>query len=82
MGRGPDFPHPPPAEPLKDWIAANSMDGGTYYCAHAEHSTRDLQNALAVRDAFDDFRARATPLGPAEFTVAWQRFLTDEQSRL
>ena len=26
------------------------MDGGTYYCAHAEHSTRDLQNALAVRD--------------------------------
>ena len=34
-GRGPDFPHPPPAEPLKDWIAANSMDGGSYLCAHA-----------------------------------------------
>ena len=81
-GRGPDFPHPPPAEPLKDWIAANSMDGGTYYCAHAEHSTRDLQNALAVRDAFHDFRARAASLGPGEFKAAWQRFLTDEQSRL
>jgi hypothetical protein len=81
-GRGPDFPHPPPAEPLKDWIAANSMDGGTYYCAHAEHSTRDLQNALAVRDAFLDFRARAASLGPDEFKAAWQQFLTDEQSRL
>jgi hypothetical protein len=67
---------------LKEWIAANSMDGGSYYCAHAEHSTRDLQNALAVRDAFDDIRGRAATLGPAEFKVAWQRFLTDEQTRL
>ena len=35
-GRGPGFPHPPPAEPLKAWIAINSMEGGTYYCAHAD----------------------------------------------
>ncbi len=39
-GRGPGFPAPPPAEPLKAWIAHNSMEGGTYYCAHAEASTR------------------------------------------
>ena len=28
------FPDPPPAEPLKAWIARNSMEGGTYYCAY------------------------------------------------
>ena len=30
-GRGPDFPGPPPSEPLKAWIGRNSMEGGTYY---------------------------------------------------
>ena len=80
-GRGPGFPAPPPAEPLKAWIAANSMEGGTYYCAHAEHSTRDwsrTRSPCATR--FDDFRARAASLGPDEFKAAWERFLTDAQS--
>ena len=49
-GRGPGFPAPPPAEPLKAWIGMNSMEGGTYYCAHADASTRMVNNALAVRD--------------------------------
>ena len=59
-GRGLDFPDPPPAEPLKAWIARNSMEGGTYYCAYPEASTR------MVRSALDGARAprarwRATP---------------------
>jgi hypothetical protein len=81
-GRGPDFPGPPPAEPLKSWIGANSMEGGYYYCAHADLSTRDLQNALGVREGFIAFRERARDLGPDEFRAAWQAFLTEQQARL
>ena len=58
-GAGPASRHPPPAEPLKAWIARNSMEGGTYYCAHAEASRRGWSSsALAVRERFDALRAR------------------------
>ena len=78
-GRGPGFPAPPPAEPLKAWIAMNSMEGGTYYCAHADASTRMVNNALAVRDRL----AELDPdLPPDEFKAAWERFLTDAQAHL
>jgi hypothetical protein len=81
-GRGPGFPHPPPAEPLKAWIARNSMEGGTYYCAHAEASTREVKNALAVRERFGELRAAADRLGPEAFKAEWERFLTDAQAHL
>jgi hypothetical protein len=81
-GRGPGFPHPPPAEPLKAWIAMNSMEGGTYYCAHAEASTREVKNALAVQARFEAFRAEARGLAPEEFKTAWERFLSDAQAHL
>jgi hypothetical protein len=78
-GRGPGFPAPPPAEPLKAWIAHNSIEGGTYYCAHAEHSTRQVNHALRVKERLD-----ALPRGgsPEEFKAAWQRFLSDAQASL
>ena len=78
-GRGPGFPAPPPAEPLKAWIGMNSMEGGTYYCAHADASTRMVNNALEVRDRL----AELDPdLPPDEFKAAWERFLTDAQAHL
>lgn len=81
-GRGPGFPAPPPSEPLKAWIAHNSMEGGTYYCAHAEASTRDVMNALAVRERFEALRAEAARTSGEEFRAAWERFLTDAQAHL
>jgi hypothetical protein len=81
-GRGPGFPAPPPAEPLKAWIARNSTEGGTYYCAHADASTREIKNALAVRERFDELRAAADRLGPEAFKAEWERFLTDAQAHL
>ena len=81
-GRGIDFPYPPPAEPLKAWIAANSMEGGTYYCAHGELSTREIQSAVAVRDGLEELRERAASLSPAQFQAAWNQFLTEHQSHL
>lgn len=81
-GRGIDFPYPPPAEPLKAWIAANSMEGGTYYCAHEQLSTREVQSAVAVHAAFGQLRAAAATMGPEEFQQAWQAFLVDQQVNL
>ena len=78
-GRGPGFPAPPPAEPLKAWIAMNSMEGGTYYCAHADASTRMVNSALAVRDRLAELDPN---LPPDEFKAAWERFLTDAQAHL
>jgi hypothetical protein len=81
-GRGPQFPSPPPAEPLKAWIAANSMEGGTYYCAYPEASTRMVKGALAVRERLDALRAGAAKLTPEQFQAAYERFLTDVQVHL
>jgi hypothetical protein len=81
-GRGPGFPGPPPSEPLKAWIAHNSMEGGTYYCAHAHVSTRQIKNALAVQRDFDALKRDAERLGPEEFKAAYERFLTDHQAHL
>ena len=81
-GRGPGFPAPPPSEPLKAWIARNSMQGGTYYCAHADHSTRMVKNALVVRERFEESRRSAEVLEPEAFKAAWERFLSDNQAHL
>lgn len=78
-GRGPGFPAPPPAEPLKAWIAHNSMDGGTYYCAHLDDSTRMVNAALRVRERFG---ALDPDLPAEEFKAAWERFLSDVQTDL
>ena len=80
-GRGPGFPAPPPAEPLKAWIAHNSMEGGTYYCAHPDESTRDGQERAGGPRALRRAAARADP-PPEEFKAAWERFLTDAQAHL
>ena len=78
-GRGPGFPAPPPAEPLKAWIAHNSMEGGTYYCAHATQSTRQVNHAIGVRERF----ARLNRDLPAdEFKAEWERFLGEAQAFL
>ena len=81
-GRGPGFPAPPPAEPLKAWIARNSMEGGTYYCAHPHDSTRMVKNALTVHERLEALRRDAGRLSPEAFKAAWEAFLTDAQAHL
>jgi hypothetical protein len=76
-GRGPGFPAPPPAEPLKAWIAMNSMEGGTYYCAHPHASTRMVNGAMAVKERFAKIDVDA-----ADFEAEWRRFLADAQAHL
>jgi hypothetical protein len=81
-GRGFAFPAPPPAEPLKAWIAKNSMEGGTYYCAYPEATTRMVVGALAVREGLAKLVAESETLGPDEFKTAYERFLFDLQAHL
>ncbi len=81
-GRGIDFPYPPPAEPLKAWIARNSMEGGHFYCAYPHASTRMVKGALSVRDAFQRLLADAERQTPEEFKAAYERFLADHQAHL
>ena len=81
-GRGTDFPGPPPAEPLKAWIARNSMEGGHYYCAYPQASTRMVKGALTVKERFDAFVRDSRRMGPEEFKAAYERLLADVQAHL
>ena len=81
-GRGLNFPGPPPAEPLKAWIAENSMEGGTYYSAYPEASTRMCKQALQVEKALADLVKRSKSMSPEQFKAAWEQFLTDQQVNL
>jgi hypothetical protein len=81
-GRGIEFPAPPPAEPLKAWIARNSMEGGTYYCAYPHASTRMVKGALSVSEGMKRLLADAERQSPEEFKAAYERFLADQQAHL
>lgn len=81
-GRGPGFPGPPPAEPLKAWIAMNSLDGGHYYCAYPHASTRMVKGALEVRECFERLVEDSARLGPEAFAAAYERFLVESQGHL
>ncbi len=81
-GRGFHFPKPPPAEPLKAWIARNSMEGGHYYAAYPEASPEIVRDALRVRTGLEALKAEGRGLSPAEFKTAYDRFLTTYQRSL
>lgn len=81
-GRGPNFPGPPPAEPLKNWIATNSMGGGTYYCAYADASTRMVKGAVQVRERFRALVRESQGMSPEQFKARYEQFLTEVQGHL
>jgi hypothetical protein len=81
-GRGPSFPGPPPAEPLKAWIAMNSLDGGHYYCAYPQASTRMVKGALELRERFERLVEDSARLDPEAFAAAYERFLVESQALL
>lgn len=81
-GRGPDFPNPPPAEPLKRWIARNSMQGGYYYAAYPHASVKMIQAGLRVKGSLAQLAAEAERMSPAEFQTAYRKFLHHVQNDL
>ncbi len=81
-GRGFAFPGPPPAEPLKRWIARNSLPGAHYYHAYPEASTRMVLSGLRVKRQLDALADQSETMSPDEFKAAYERFLTAVQKDL
>jgi hypothetical protein len=81
-GRGPAFPGPPPAEPLKEWIARNSLEGGHYYSAYPEASVKMVLAGLDARERCEELERRSGKLDPAAFRTAFSKLLSDLQRRL
>jgi hypothetical protein len=81
-GRGFAFPGPPPAEPLKRWIAMNSLEGGHYHCAYPRASVKITQSALEVRERLQRLQRESASMPPAEFRRAFDAAVADLQRHL
>jgi hypothetical protein len=81
-GRGFAFPGPPPAEPLKRWIARNSLPGAHYYHAYPEASTRMVMSGLRVKRRLAQLVDDSEGMSPEQFRAAYDAFLTDVQADL
>src|SRR6476469_11224026 len=69
-GRGFAFPGPPPAEPLKRWIADNALPGNHYYHAYPEASVRMTMSGLKVRKRMPAALRDARRMSPEQFKAA------------
>ncbi len=81
-GRGFAFPGPPPAEPLKRWIAMNSLEGGHYTSAYPEASVKMTMSALEARERCETLAKEAKGLSPAQFRKAFDAAVGDLQRHL
>lgn len=81
-GTGPAYPAPPPAAPLRRYIARNSYGNGHFYCAYPEASAGTVLSVVDLRRRFLPFAARAASLTPDEFRRAYAEFLTEVQKDL
>src|SRR3954462_5022369 len=81
-GRGFAFRGPPPAEPLKRWIAMNSLEGGHYHCAYPEASVKMTMSALEARDRCEELAKRAAGMPPQQFRKAFDEAVSDLQLHL
>jgi hypothetical protein len=81
-GRGFAFPGPPPAEPLKQWIAMNSLEGGHYHSAYPQASVKMTMSALEAHERLRELEREADGLSPAQFRKAFQAAVADLQRHL
>jgi hypothetical protein len=81
-GRGFAFPGPPPAEPLKRWIAMNSLEGGHYYSGYPQASVKMVMAALEARERCEALAERSAGMSPAEFRAAFDEALSELQFHL
>ncbi len=81
-GRGFAFPGPPPAEPLKRWIAMNSLEGGHYHSAYPQASVKMTMAALEAHERLRELEQAAGSMSPAEFRTAFDAAVADLQLHL
>ena len=76
------WPGARPAGPFKAYIRRNEVPAEHFYAAYPQATVTEIRNALELRARYDAFAAQAATLTPAEFDLAWARFLTDAQACL
>lgn len=81
-GRGFAFPGPPPAEPLKRWIAMNSLEGGHYHSAYPGASVKMTMAALEAHERLLELERTSARMSPAEFRASFDSALADLQLHL
>ena len=81
-GRGFSFPGPPPAEPLKRWIAMNSLEGGHYHSAYPKASVKMTLAAFEAHDRLLRLKREAAGLSPEQFRKAFDAAVADLQRHL
>jgi hypothetical protein len=81
-GRGFAFPGPPPAEPLKRWIAMNSLEGGHYYSAYPGAGVKMVMSALEARERCEALAQESAGMSPAQFRTAFDAAVADLQLHL
>jgi hypothetical protein len=81
-GRGFAFPGPPPAEPLKRWIAMNSLEGGHYHSAYPGASVKMTMAALEAHERLRELEQSSARMSPAEFRAAFESAVADLQLHL
>jgi hypothetical protein len=81
-GRGFAFPKPPPAEPLKRWIAMNSLEGGHYYAAYPGASVKMTLSALEADERLRELERASAGMTPAQFRAAFDAAVGDLQRHL
>ena len=60
----------------------NSMEGGTYYCAYPQASTRMVKSALVIKPALAQVISESRTLEAAAFKARYDRLLSDVQVHL
>jgi len=81
-GCGFAFPGPPPAEPLKHWIAANSLEGGHYYSAYPDASVKMTLAALDAGTRLEELAHDARRMSATQFRAAFDAAVADLQRHL
>lgn len=76
------YPNSVPLQPFHRYILHNQIWTGHYYNAYPMASSNDVKAAVALKDSLTDFMQHSEDMDDEHFTVAYKRFLYENQRHL
>jgi hypothetical protein len=76
------FPGPKRFEPVKRYIDEHSHHVDHFWLAYPDASTRMVEQALALKAAYDEAAPRLDGADAESFGREWRQFLTEVQANL
>lgn len=73
------WPGARPAGPFKAYIRRNERNALHYYAAYPEATVTEINAALSLEAAYEDFKERTRDMNRSEFELAWSFFLAEVQ---